>query len=64
MWSFYVELIQTNFEHDLTELPSLLFSLGIMPNDAPEIQFESEDLSVDDIEDDQLEEFDDEYLII
>jgi hypothetical protein len=54
-------LIQTNFEHDLTELPSLLFSLGIMPNDAPEIQFESEDLSVDDIEDDQLEEFDDEY---
>jgi len=61
MWSFYVELIQTNFEHDTTELPSLLFSLGIMPNNAPEIQFESEDLSVDAIEDDQLEEFDDEY---
>jgi len=61
MWSFYVELIQSDFIHDSTELPSLLFSLGVVPNDAPEIQFESEDLSVDDFEDDQLEEFDDEF---
>ena len=61
MWSFYVELIQTDFDHDNVELPSLLFSLGVVPNDAPEIQFETEDLSVDDFEEDQLEEFDDEF---
>jgi len=61
MWSFYVELIQSDFDHDSTELPSLLFSLGVVPNDAPEIQFETEDLSVDDFEEDQLEEFDDEF---
>ena len=61
MWSFYVELIQTDFNHDNLELPSLLFSLGVVPNDAPEIQFETEDLSVDDFEEDQLEEFDDEF---
>ena len=61
MWSFYVELIQTDFDHDNVELPSLLFSLGLVPNDAPEIQFETEDLSVDDFEEDQLEEFDDEF---
>ena len=61
MWSFYVELIQTDFDHDNIELPSLLFSLGLVPNDAPEIQFETEDLSVDDFEEDQLEEFDDEF---
>ncbi|MDN3642323.1 hypothetical protein QWY87_06400 [Lutimonas halocynthiae] len=61
MWSFYVELIQSDFIHDSTELPSLLFSLGVVPNDAPEIQFESEDLSADDFEENQLEEFDDEF---
>lgn len=61
MWSFYVELIQSDFIHDSTELPSLLFSLGVVPNDAPEIQFESEDLSADDFEEDELEEFDDEF---
>ncbi len=61
MWSFYVELIQTNFEQESAELPSLLFSLGVIPDSAPDIQFESEDLSVDDFEDDQSEEFDDEY---
>lgn len=61
MWSFYVELIQADFDHDNIELPSLLFSLGSVPNDAPEIHFESEDLSVNDFEEDQLEEFDDEF---
>lgn len=61
MWSFYVELIHSDFEHDSLELPSLLFSLGIVPNNAPEIQFESEDLSADDLNDDQLEEFDDDF---
>ncbi len=61
MWSFYVELIHTDFQHDSTELPGLLFSLGIVPNNAPEIQFESEDLSVDDIEEDDFDEFEDDF---
>ncbi len=29
MWSFYVELIQADFDHQKVELPSLLFSLGL-----------------------------------
>jgi hypothetical protein len=58
MWSFYVELIQTNFDQRNTELPGLLFSLGVVPTVAPEIQFESEDLSADDLEENDLEEDD------
>jgi len=58
MWSFYVELIETNFDHKNADLPSLLFSLGVMPSAAPEIQFESEDLSATDLEEDDLEEDD------
>ena len=61
MWSFYVELIQSNFDHDNAELPSLLFSLGIVPNTAPEIQFESEDLSADDLEAEDFDELEDDF---
>ena len=61
MWSFYVELIQSNFDHDNAELPSLLFSLGIVPNTAPEIQFESEDLSADDLEEEDFDELEDDF---
>ena len=61
MWTFYVELIQSDFQHDSLELPGLLFSLGVVPNNAPEIQFESEDLSADEFNDEELEEFDDEF---
>ena len=61
MWSFYIELIQANFDHQKVELPSLLFSLGLMPNVAPDILFESEDLSADDAEEDDYDEFDDEF---
>ena len=56
MWSFYVELIDMEFEHNNIELPSLLFSLGTVPNNAPDIQFESEDLSNGDFEEE--DEFD------
>lgn len=61
MWSFYVELIQTDFEHNNLVLPYLLFSLGVVPANAPEIQFESEDLSLDDFEEDDLDEFEDDF---
>ena len=61
MWSFYVELIQTDFEHNNLVLPYLLFSLGVVPVNAPEIQFESEDLSLDDFEEDDFDEFEDDF---
>ncbi|MEL4455843.1 IS1096 element passenger TnpR family protein [Lutimonas vermicola] len=61
MWSFYVELIQTDFDHNNLVLPYLLFSLGVVPANAPEIQFESEDLSLDDYEEDDFDEFEDDF---
>lgn len=65
MWSFYVELISTDFDHKAVELPSLLFSLGEVPNDAPDIQFETEVISDDndDNEDDEfLEGIDEDFM--
>lgn len=61
MWSFYVELIDADFDHNNAELPGLLFSLGLIPNTAPEILFESEDLSVDDFDEKEQEDFDEDY---
>lgn len=62
MWSFYVELIEANFEHNNVELPNLLFSLGLVPSIAPDILFESEDLSADDDDDeDDYDEFNDDF---
>jgi len=61
MWSFYVELIQSDFDHSDSELPALLFSLGIVPSNAPDIQFESEDLSKDDYSEEEHEDYDEDY---
>lgn len=62
MWSFYVELIENDFDHSNIELPALLFSLGIVPSNAPDIQFESEDLSLDDYsKEEEHEDFDEDY---
>lgn len=70
MWSFYVELIETNFEAIDFSLPSLVFSLGAIPKNAPDLVFEKdtkkssksidnyEDLDDDDIDDDDLDDFD------
>lgn len=62
MWSFYVELIENDFEHSNIELPALLLSLGVVPTNAPEIYFESEDLSTDDFsEEEGHEDFDEDF---
>ena len=61
MWSFYVELIENDFDHSNIELPALLFSLGVVPSNAPEIQFESEDLSVDDYTEEEQEDYDEDF---
>ena len=58
MWSFYVELIEDDFDYSDTELPALLFSLGVIPNTAPDIQFESEDLLDEDFDEDMYREID------
>lgn len=61
MWSFYVELIETDFDKKDIELPSLLFTLGTIPKIAPVLNFESEDLSKDEFDDDEEDEEDDEF---
>lgn len=61
MWSFYVELIENEFDHSNIELPALLFSLGLVPNNAPEIHFETEDLSIDDYKEEEQEDYDEDY---
>ena len=59
MWMFYVELMETNIEETHQYLPFLLFSLGDVPNNAPDLKFESEDLSEDDI-DEEIVDYSDE----
>lgn len=58
MWSFYIEVIEVNFDKGDFELPSLLFTLGTIPKNAPDLNFESEDLSKDEFNDDEDEEYD------
>lgn len=59
MWAFSVEVTDFIEDNDLIELPSLLFSTGIVPDKAPEKEFIAEDID-DEIEDyDNLENFDD-----
>ena len=59
MWAFSVEVTDLIEDNDLIELPSLLFSTGIVPDKAPEKEFIAEDID-DEIEDyDNLENFDD-----
>ena len=58
MWSFFVELIDEDFDQKDSELPALLFSLGLIPSHAPEIQFESEDLLDEDFDEDLYREID------
>ena len=55
MWTFYIELIEPNLDFSQYELPSLLFSLGALPKNAPNLNFESEDLSNDIFGDDNDE---------
>ena len=61
MWSFFVELIDEDFDHSDIELPALLFSLGLIPNQAPEIQFESDDLLDEDFDEDLYREIDGDF---
>ncbi len=69
MWTFLIELIEITSYNNEQDLPKVLYSLGNLPNDAPEKQFEGKkikegfDLYNDENEDesdDLLEGYDDE----
>lgn len=57
MWTFYIELIATDLDNRNKELPGLLFSLGTLPKNPPDLTFESENLSEDLDHDDEEDEF-------
>ena len=59
MWSFFVELITVAEDTNQFELPSLLISVGTVPNEAPEKQFISETTNDDAENYNTLENFDD-----
>jgi hypothetical protein len=53
MWTFFVELAAIEEHEDGMSYPALLFAHGVLPDQAPEKDFESEDGSpFDDFEDD------------
>jgi len=62
MWTFYVELIASDFNHKEATLPNLLFSLGTVPKNAPDIQFESEVLTEETFEDEFLEDINEDFI--
>ena len=62
MWSFYVELIASDFNQKKATLPNLLFSLGLVPKNAPEIQFESEVLTEEVFEDEFSEDINEDFM--
>ncbi len=57
MWTFYVELMTIEENTEQFELPSLLFSVGSVPDEAPEKEFKSERLDDDGY--DSFESYDD-----
>ena len=59
LWSFYVELISIEEDENLIELPSLLLSVGVVPNEAPEKEFISEESNSNSEEYERFENFDD-----
>jgi len=61
MWSFFVELVDIVEDINEYELPALLFTLGIIPDEAPEKEFKSEAIGENPNENDtdiDIDEFD------
>ncbi len=65
MWTFLVELIEITSYSNEQDLPKVLYSLGSLPNEAPEKQFEGQkikegfDMFDDDDDDEFLSDFED-----
>jgi len=45
MWTFFVELVEISEKENGKSYPNLLFAHGIIPDEAPDKQFESQNLS-------------------
>ncbi len=60
MWTFYVELIEVDVDVENYELPGLLFSLGNVPKNAPDLNFEGENTNNGD-KSDFNEDLDDDF---
>ncbi|PID69828.1 MAG: hypothetical protein CSA39_04435 [Flavobacteriales bacterium] len=54
MWTFYMELVEILPEAEFSELPILLLSVGVLPEEAPDKQFvsQSDEEQSDDLYDD------------
>jgi len=57
MWTFYIELIDNDLEYNNSELPGLLFSLGTIPKNAPDLAFESDNPSGEPEDEDEEDEY-------
>jgi hypothetical protein len=58
MWTFYVDVVEINEEND-ADLPKTIFTVGEIPNEAPEKEFVAEKLESDNEDDDEFDIFDD-----
>ena len=60
MWTFFVELVEVSTKEDGKSYPNLLFAHGILPEEAPDKQFESQDSMLDTNSDmPDIEDYDD-----
>ena len=60
MWTFFVELAEISEKEDGKSYPNLLFAHGVLPDTAPEKQFESEESDIISNDDDlDIEHYDD-----
>lgn len=61
MWTFFVELGAIEEKEEGESYPSLLFSHGVLPNEAPEMNFDGDDFGSefnDDYDEEDLDMFD------
>ena len=59
MWTFFVELGEIVEEAQGTDYPNLMFVHGQIPQEAPEITFEGEDLDLGDSDDISVDDYED-----
>ena len=55
MWTFFVELAEIVDEAQGSDYPNLMFAHGIMPEDAPEKNFEADEFDMDNEFEDDLD---------
>ena len=53
MWTFYVELIEEAQEINNILYPRIIFSVGNVPEKAPDKKFANEDVGIEDLDEDE-----------